>query len=165
MLYITFLVLIYLVTGSLYLLATFILFPLPPPPTFGSQKSDLIFLCIYLFLKYDWLTTLLVLGTQQWFCVSIYFKMISMISLVVFCHHAKTLHNYWLYSLHCTFIPMTPNSFWQPPVCSLYLLLFLFDYVCSYVLFLDSTHKWNHTVFVWFISLRIIHSRSIHVVA
>ena len=39
-LYITSLVLIYLVTGSLYLLTTFILFP-PTPPHSGNHKSDL----------------------------------------------------------------------------------------------------------------------------
>ena len=36
---------------------------------------------------------------------------------------------------------------------------------CSFGLFLASIYKWNHVVFVflWLISLSIIHSRSIHV--
>ena len=43
MLYTTSLVLTYLVTGSLYLLTTFLLFPLPPPPASDNHKSDLFF--------------------------------------------------------------------------------------------------------------------------
>ena len=41
MLYITSLVLIYLITGSLYLLTAFMLSPLLPLPDFGNHKSDL----------------------------------------------------------------------------------------------------------------------------
>ena len=51
MLYFMSLVLIYLVTGSLYLLTTFIQLCLPPPPASGNHKSDLFceFVCfIYL---------------------------------------------------------------------------------------------------------------------
>ena len=43
MLYITFLVLTYFITGSLYLWTTFIQFPIPPPPTSVNHKSDLLF--------------------------------------------------------------------------------------------------------------------------
>lgn len=41
MLYIASLIVIYLMTGSLYLLTTFFHFPLPPPSISGSHKSDL----------------------------------------------------------------------------------------------------------------------------
>ena len=51
MLYIASLVLIYLITGSLYLLTTFMSFPLPLPPTSGNHKSDLFF--YEFFLKYN----------------------------------------------------------------------------------------------------------------
>lgn len=43
LLYITFVVLIYLMTRSLYLLTTFIQFPLFPLPASGNQESDLFF--------------------------------------------------------------------------------------------------------------------------
>ena len=43
MLYITSLVLIYLITGGLYLLTAFIQLPLPLPPASGDHKSDLFF--------------------------------------------------------------------------------------------------------------------------
>ena len=43
MLYITSLVLIYLITESLYLLTTFLQFPLPSFPAIGNHKSDLFF--------------------------------------------------------------------------------------------------------------------------
>ena len=48
----------------------------------------------------------------------------------------------------------------RQPVCSLY-LWGVFCFV------LDSTYKWDHAVFVflWFISLSITYSRSIHIVA
>ena len=51
---------------------------------------------------------------------------------------------------------------------SVSMTLFLFSYICSFVfVFLDSTYKWNHMVFVflWLISLSIVHSRSTHIVA
>ena len=44
MLYITSLILIYLITGSLYLLTVFIQVPIPPPPASGRHQSDLFFL-------------------------------------------------------------------------------------------------------------------------
>ena len=50
MLYITSLIFIYLIPRSLYLLTAFIRFHLPPPPAFGSQKSDLSFyVCLFVF--------------------------------------------------------------------------------------------------------------------
>ena len=39
--------------------------------------------------------------------ISTHFKMITRISLVTICHHAKILHNYWLYSHPITFITVT----------------------------------------------------------
>ena len=51
----------------------------------------------------------LIFGTQQIcylkfvFDIFMYFKMIAMLSPVNVCHFTKTLHNYWLYSPHCTF--------------------------------------------------------------
>ena len=63
--------------------------------------------------------------------------------------------------------PHTP-PLWQPPVCSLYLwVCFCFVTFVHLFCFLDSVYKWNHTVFVflWLISLNIIPSRSIDVVA
>ena len=54
MLYITSLVLIYLITGNLYLFTAFIQFPLPSPPTLVNQKFDLLFYeFTCLFLKYN----------------------------------------------------------------------------------------------------------------
>ena len=47
MLYITSLVLICLITGSLYLLSAFIHSPLFPPPTSGNHKSDFFFICFW----------------------------------------------------------------------------------------------------------------------
>ena len=51
------------------------------------------------------------------------------------------LSHLFFFSLHCPLL-------WQPPVCSLY------QWVCCYLVmfvhpfcFLDSTYKWNHTVF------------------
>ena len=41
--------------------------------------------------------------TAQWFNISIRFKMITMINLVIICHHTKILCNYSLYIPHCTF--------------------------------------------------------------
>ena len=51
-------------------------------------------------------------------------------------------------------------------ICFMYVWLFLFSYVCLFC-FLDFTYKWNYTIFVvlWLISLSIILSRSIYVVA
>ena len=59
MLYIAALALIHFKTGNVYLLTTFIQFPLPPPLASDHHKCDLFsyeFVC--LFLKYNWTTTL-----------------------------------------------------------------------------------------------------------
>ena len=60
----------------------------------------------------------------------------------------------------CQFHPLPiPLPLWQTPFCSLY-LWFLFCFVCSFVVFLDSTYKWNLFFSVWLISLSLIPSRS-----
>ena len=41
--------------------------------------------------------------TIQWFNICKHFKLITKIFLVTVCHHIKILHNYSLFSLHCTF--------------------------------------------------------------
>ena len=66
------------------------------------------------------------------------------------------------------FSPIPPNSlsFWQVSECSLYLQV-CFYFICSCIVFLDFTYKWNYIVFVflWLISFRILPSEFIHVVA
>ena len=119
---------------------------------------------------------------KQWFDISVYFQMIAMRSLGTICHHSKILHNYCYIPHTVHFIPMNhlfhnwksvplklPHLF----LFSFYLLptgnhLFLFcicDCFSSVVFvhlfcFLDSTYKWNWTVFLflWLISLSIIPS-------
>ena len=67
-----------------------------------------------------------------------------------------------------TFFTQTADSsaLWHPPVCSQELLV-SFYFVNFFILFLNSPYKGNHTisVFVWFISLSVIPTRSIHAVA
>ena len=68
--------------------------------------------------------------------------------------------------LYFTHFP-TPSPLWQPPVWSLYLWIgFCFAPFVHLDCFLGFTYKWNHMIFVflWFISLSIIPSRSIYVV-
>ena len=114
MLYITSLVLIYLLTGSLYLLTTFIQFPPPsPPPTYTNYKSVLFFSEFACFLKYYclqhyasfWCITC-------WFDTSIHYKMITTKNLVNIPCHTKLLTYYWLYYPHCTFHP------WHSSICN-----------------------------------------------
>ena len=116
--------------------------------------------------------------------------MIITISLVTMCHQTKLLQYYWLYSLYCVLPPhdlfynwkfvafnplhlfhpfLHPSHLWQPSVCSLYLwLCFCFVTFAHLFYFLDSTYKWNHTVFIFLCmtySFSITPSRSIHVIA
>ena len=77
----------------------------------------------------------------------------------VFIYNRKFVPFDFLY-LFCS----SPTPYlWQPPMCSLYLCAW-FGF---FVLFLDSTYKWDHMVFVfiWLISLSIMPSRLVHVVA
>ena len=57
--------------------------------------------------------------------------------------------------LHLILLLPHPHPLWQPLVCSLYLSLFLLCYVCSFD-FLNSTYKWNHTVFIFLCSVTFI---------
>ena len=68
---------------------------------------------------------------------------------------------FWLPS-HISLI-LSTTCHWQPPICSLYLSCFSVCFLLS-----DSEYKWNYSVFVfhdWLISLSIVPSRSIWVVA
>ena len=68
---------------------------------------------------------------------------------------------FWLPS-HISLI-LSTTCHWQPPICSLYLSCFSVCFLLS-----DSACKWNYTVFVfhdWLVSLSIVPSRSICVVA
>ena len=72
-----------------------------------------------------------------------------------------------LNSLHLLHSTANHLLLWQPPVFSLYQwLCFSFGF-CSFVLVFIFTYKWIYTMFIflWFISLSIILTRSIHVVA
>ena len=116
---------------------------------------------------------------------NIHFKMITRMSLVTICHCTKILHNYWLYSPHCTFhrydiyfatgnlYPLISLTYFSPPHSFLsgnhLIALSVYDFLIMVVhlfYFSDSTYKWNHTIFffLWLLSLSIMHSRSIHVV-
>lgn len=91
MLYITFLVIIYLITRNSYILTPFIQFPFSPlPTTFGNHKSDLFFLKSLLVLERQ-LTynTILAPVIQQKFNISIYYKMFTRVSLAMIYHHTK----------------------------------------------------------------------------
>ena len=102
-----------------------------------------------------------------WFCISIHFKMITIVSLVTICHHTKILQNYWLFSPRWIFhawlsyfatanlyllISLTslsstrvPSLLATPFLSSISVSVLLSLFIC----FLDSTYKWNHTGFVF----------------
>ena len=81
-------------------------------------------------------------------------------------------------SLFCTqhYVPLNPLSLSCPSpsftplvttsLFSMSVSPFLFAIFTIWLYFLDSTHKWDYTVFafVWVIALSIIHSNSIHIV-
>ena len=75
------------------------------------------------------------------------------------------------YNTSLLFIEFTHISFyilsyspWYPLVCFLYLGAYLHFVIYIRYIFLGSTCQWYHTVciFLWFISLAIIFSRSVH---
>ena len=82
---------------SLKLIHNFLAFdclhPIPPSPssTSGNHNSDLFsyqFVCLV--LKYNWPTILCSsCYTKWWFNISIYFKSITIASIVTICHHTK----------------------------------------------------------------------------
>ena len=144
----TTLALIYLITGSLYILTIFIQLPLP------LETTNLIAFSMSLLFKYNWTTTLLVPVIQRR-GIYILFKMITDVDLVIICHHAKILYISWLsfctvhfiliihLSCNWKFIPLhLPQLFlcFLPPLFFLttyYLCLWLYFccYICSFVLF------------------------------
>ena len=130
MLYVISLVHIYLLTGSLYLLITFIQFPLPLPLASGNNNWSVFLQVVCFWNRIDLQHYVSSWYTIQWFAISMHFKMMT-ISLIVICHLTKILHNYWLYSPHCTshtwkFVPFnfltyffpspSPPLLWQPLV-------------------------------------------------
>ena len=87
----------------MYLLTTVIQFPVHPTCCFWQPQIWSLFLWVCLFLKYNWSTTLLVPVTQH--SDLIFQMMITMVSLVMVCHHTKILHSYFPHTVH--FIPVT----------------------------------------------------------
>ena len=79
----------------------------PPPLPSPLVTTNLISFSMNVFVSEAQQTynTILVPGryTTLWFDISIHFKTIITISLVTICHHTNILHNFWLYSPHCTF--------------------------------------------------------------
>ena len=151
MLYITFLGLVCLIIESLYILTAFIQFPLPTLPLIITHLIS-FGVCLFIFEVELICDTMLLPVAQQWFDISIHFKMIT--SLVAICHYTKILYSYWLHSSYCTFrihlfcnwmFVLTPLN-WpypflsslhplplcQPPVFCIYnsvsILLYLFTY-------------------------------------
>ena len=82
---------------------------------------------------------------------------------------------YFIHSSLCLFILypyLAPSPFLTPPVTtslfsiSVNLFLFVSKFICI-IIFLDSTYKWYHMIFVfaWLTSHNMIISRSIHIAA
>ena len=142
LLYITYLVLIYLITENLYLLTAFIQFPLASSLVSGNHIPDCLFfyefVCFWSII--DLQHHVSSCYTIQWVFFSIHLKMISKS-----CDTTPYKDfNYWLYSPHCTFHthnlfcnwkyllislmyfspPNTP-LLWQPLVCSLCFVRFI----------------------------------------
>ena len=114
----------------------------------------------------------------MWFDISVHFRMITVVTVIMICYHTKVLHCYWLYSTYYTahtcdpFILqlkgciLIPLSLLSP---SLILLLFV-NYEFSMSLFLFICFGFYFScisvvfVFPWLTSLSVIPSGSIHVV-
>ena len=114
----------------------------------------------------------------MWFDISIQYKMITVVSLVINCHHTKLLQ-YWLYSpcytshphdsfFYWKFVPLNlPHWFHSSSPHSSSLAIYFFSIykpVCyvHLICVLDSTYKWNKIVFVFptsLISLSVMHCR------
>ena len=106
MIYIVSLVLTYPITRNLYLLTVFIQFPLLKPHTPPLVTTNPISFSMDLFVCrsiIDLQYYVSFWSMVSWVNISVYFKIITMVSLVTICHHTKILHNYWLCSPHCTF--------------------------------------------------------------
>ena len=143
MLYITSLVLDYLITGSLNLLIIFIQLSLPWSPHLWKSQMWSLFLSFCLFACWSVIDLNHYVSswcTIWWFDISIHYKIINMISLVTICHHTKILHYFWLYIPHTVhFIPMTHLlcnwKFVPLNLCHLFLCLWFFLII--------KTHKTN----------------------
>ena len=160
MLYSTPLVLIYLITGSLYLLIVFLQFTISSPPRTSSNYKFIIFFyeSVGLLLRYTINLQQHVSSycTTQWFDISIHFKMLTTVSLVTVCHHAKILCIIDSISHPVHFIPATqlfckwkfvllhlPHPFLSSPcpppsltttcLFSVSMTQFPFCYICSFV--------------------------------
>ena len=94
-----------------------------------DHKSDLFFydLCV-LDVQLTFKTVLVPWNTSQRFDVSVHFKMITRVSLVMICHYTKILHSCWLYSLMYTAYPWLANII-DLCVCP---IPYCFDY-CSFL--------------------------------
>ena len=163
-----------LLTESLHLWLPSSNFPYSYPSSLvrANLVSFSEFFSVCVCFKYNWPKTLFYCYTTSWLDISIHFIMFTTISLVMIYHHMMILYYYWLYSLHCTF--NIPDSFIlqmlstylfisltyfspppiippveQPPACFLYNPVSVLLYVCSFVCFLDSTCKWNHSIFLF----------------
>ena len=123
-------------------------FYLPLSSPSGNHKSSFLWIC--LLLKYNW--------------PSVHFRMITTISLVKICHLSKILITLDCVSHIVNFIFMTHLFFFW----TLYPLISLFSplpistltttcflllpitlavcHICSFILFLVSTYKWNHMI-------------------
>ena len=119
MLYIIPLVIMYLISESLFLLIPFFHFPQLQSPTSGNHKSDLFF-WVGLFLKNSWpIVTLSVHVTQHRGSIFLYVSnMRTTVHPLAIYHHTKLLRSYWLYTPHC--ISYLTRLFYN---WSLYLLL------------------------------------------
>ena len=94
MLFIASLVLIYLITGGLYLLTTFLQFRVSPPLASGSHKSDLFFCELVSFLKKK--------STYKWILLFLKFKVVYLFCLF-FARCLSCLWVAWLLCVTCAF--------------------------------------------------------------
>ena len=130
------------------------------------------------FFEYSWQNVALVSGVQLCYAL-------LTTSVAAICFHTTLLRYHWLYSYAVPFIPMTysfhnrkplspttltlfcpslpPPPVWQRFMCLFLLLMFVYSFF-----FLFRFHMsgiiWYLSFSVWFISLSIIPSKSIHVI-
>ena len=92
MFYVISLVLIYLITGSLYLSSAFIQLPLPPPLALLTANlisfSYYIYLCIYLFI---YLTSLLEYNCFTMVCQFLLYNKVNQLYIYIYPHIASLL--------------------------------------------------------------------------
>ena len=142
MLYITFLV---LVTRSLYFLTVFIQFPLPILPLVTTNLTFFLWVCFWNIIDLQYYVSSVIQHDD----ISMHFKLITMISLLIICHHTKLLtlfpvlhvsYPWFIYfaaaSLHLLisltyFFLHPPSPIWQPSVCSLSVSVLLGLFICS----------------------------------